>query len=403
MEELGLSEATMRVRRGLKWHRYPDDILPAWVADMDFDVAEPVQAAIQRVVEQRDYGYTWREGEASLEVAFAERMQARFSWTVDPARVQPVVDLNQAVTALILAFSEPGDGVVAQTPLYHPFLQTILGCGRRVIPNPLRDDGERLVLDVNGLERVARPPARILLICNPHNPSGRVLEREELQAIGRAAVANDLIVICDEIHADLVYEPHRHIPIATLSDEIAARTITITSATKSFNIPGLRCGVMHFGSPELQARFSRAIPSRLLGHPSGIGIDATIAAWRQGQPWLESVMRQLTINRDLVAAWAASIPSLRHHPPEATFLAWLDLSELELPGSSAHELFLQRARVALNAGQDFDVSGRHQCVRLNFATSSRILNQMLDRMTEALRSPTDPHLSNSESPLGVRS
>ncbi|HZU19563.1 MAG TPA: PatB family C-S lyase [Candidatus Dormibacteraeota bacterium] len=378
-----LSVETMRARRGIKWHRYPDDVLPAWVADMDFPVAPAVQAAVSRLVEQMDYGYPWREGEATVEAAFVDRMRERFGWAVEAERVRPVTDLVQAIVAALVAFSRPGEGVVVQTPIYPPFLGSIAATGRRPVFNPLRDDGSRFVLDLEGLEAAIDGRTRILLLCNPHNPTGRVFAREELEALGRIAVAHDLVIVADEIHCDLVYPGRRHLPMGSLGTEIAARTVTLNSATKGFNVAGLRCGVMHFGSEELLDRFRRAIPDRLLGSPSSIAIDAAVAAWREGQPWLEALLPLLQHNRDRVATWATEA-GVRHHPPEGTYLAWLDLGGLDLGGASAHRFLLERARVALNAGEDFG-PGYERCARLNFATSPEILERILGRMGEALR------------------
>ena len=385
MEPFALPVETMRRRRGAKWHRYPDDVLPAWVADMDFAVAEPVQRAIARLVEEQDYGYPQREGRDSLEAAFADRMLDRFGWRADPALVLPVADLVQAVVAAITAFSESGDGVVVQTPIYPPFLLSIADTGRRRVLNPLRDEGVRPVVDLDQLRAAVDAGTRLVLLCNPHNPSGRVLEREELLGIGRLAVERDLVIVSDEIHCDLVYPGHRHLPIGSLEPEIAARTVTVNSATKGFNIAGLRCGVMHFGSEALRERFWRAIPRRLLGTVSTAGADATIAAWREGQPWLDAVLTRLGANRERLARWVEEEGAgIRHHRPEATYLAWLDCGRAGLPGASPQRFFLDEARVALGAGSDFGPGG-DPYVRLNFATSQGILEQLLGRMGEALR------------------
>ena len=374
----------MRRRRGVKWHRYGGDVLPAWIADMDFAVAEPVRRALARLVEEGDYGYPAREGEDGLEAAFARRMRTRFGWEVDPEQVVPVADLVQAIVASVVAFSEPGDGVVVQTPIYPPFLNAISTTGRRRVFDPLVDDGRRLVMDPGSLEAVVDAGTRLLLLCNPHNPSGRVFERAELEAAGRAAVEHDLVIVSDEVHCDLVYPGSTHIVLATMGREVARRTVTISSATKSFNIPGLRCGVMHFGSEELLARFRRAIPWRLLGTVGVTGVDATVAAWREGQPWLDAVMEVLCGNRDQVAAWAAGLmPAIGHRPPEATFLAWLDCAGVTPGGVRPQEFFLERARVGLHSGVEFGPGGE-TCVRLNFATSPAILAEMLGRMTVAI-------------------
>ncbi len=387
MQTFELTVEALRARQCNKWTRYGTDVLPAWVADMDFAVAEPIQAAIAQLVDCQDYGYGSEKNDANLAAAFAQRMQERFGWSVEPGRVQTVTEVIQCMYAAVLAFSEPGDGAVIQTPIYPPFLATLEKTGRRMVENRLADDGARYVLDAEGLRRTIDDRTRILLFCNPHNPTGRVFERHELQAVGELAVERDLVIVADEIHADLAYPGHRHIPLASLGPEIAARTITLTSATKAFNIAGLRCAVMHFGSDELRARFRRTIPDALLGKASVLGVHATIAAWRQGQPWLDGVLKLLETNRDRVARFVAEeLPGVRHHSPEGTYLAWLDCRGLDLAGSP-YDFFLEEARVAFSDGASFGEAGRG-CVRLNFATSPAVLEQVLDRMAEAVQRHT---------------
>jgi cystathionine beta-lyase len=260
---------------------------------------------------------------------------------------------------------------------------TVAQTGRRLVDNPLIDDGCRFLMDLDGLRRALDSRTRMLLFCNPHNPTGRSFDRSELQALAELAIERDLVVVSDEIHADLLYDGRQHVPLASLGPEIAARTITITSATKSFNIPGLRCALMHFGTPELRQRFHRAIPERLLGQVNVVGIDATVAAWRQGQPWLEQVMRRLTENRERVAEFVAQrLPGVRHYKPEGTYLAWLNCREAALP-APPYAFFLEQARVGLNDGADFG-EAHGQSVRLNFATSPAILSQVLERMGAAV-------------------
>lgn len=376
--------STLRARRGTKWNLYPKDVLPAWVADMDFRVPEPVREAMQRLVDESDFGYPSRTGDDTLAAAFEERMRDRFGWEIDRARVRTVTELVQCMFATALAYSEAGDGIVLQTPIYPPFLNTIEKTGRRLVENRWKDDGTRFVLDVENLHQVVDDRTRLLFLCNPHNPTGRVFERDELMTLGNLCVERDIVIVVDEIHADLVYPGHTHIPIASLSPEIAARTVTITSATKGFNIAGLRTAVMYFGSAELEERFNKAVSQTLMGQAGITGIDATIAAWRYGQPWLDDVMQRLTSNRDLVADFVArEMPGIVHHKPESTYLSWLDCRALDLPDESPQKFFLNRAKVGLNDGGMFGEAGK-TCVRLNFATSEEVLTQVLERMAEVL-------------------
>jgi cystathionine beta-lyase len=354
---------------------------------MDFAVAAPIQQAVRRIVDARDYGYPLRNGDragAAVAAAFAQRMKDRFDWEVDPALVLPLADLVQGTYAPVLAFSEPGDGVVLQVPNYPPFRDVIQTTGRKLIPLPMRDNGTRHACDVAEIAGAVDGRARIFVLCNPQNPTGRVFTREELLAMARFAIERDMIVISDEIHADIVYPGHRHIPFASLGPEIADRTVTITSPTKSFNIPGLRCAVLHFGSARLRERFLQRIPARLMGDPNAIGVDATVAAWTQGQPWLDAVLAHLLRARDrMVDTLRREVPEIRCHAPDGTFLAWLDCTGLNLK-TSAFDFFHDQARIAFSAGETFDPACR-QFVRFNFATSMPILDRLLDRLVDSIR------------------
>jgi cysteine-S-conjugate beta-lyase len=371
----------LRARRTNKWHKFADDVLPAWVADMDFGVAPPIAEAMERLTRNQEYGYAAREG--LLAEAFARRMQSRFNWTVDPADAHPIGDLVQASFSSVMAFSEPGDAVALQLPSYPPFMRAIEDTGRRLIANHMRDNGTRWVLDLAAYDSAPDPRARVLIFCHPQNPTGRAYTRSELEQVAAFVLRHDLIVVSDEIHADIVYPGSAHIPLASLSPEMAARTITITSATKSFNIPALRCAVMHFGTPELKERFFARIPSRLLGSPGVTGVDATIAAWDEGQPWLDEILGQLQANRDwLMQNLGDMLPSVTLRRPEATYLAWLDCSALNLP-IPAGQFFLDQARVGLNAGETF--GERYAAfTRLNFATPAPVLKAIVGRMSEAI-------------------
>lgn len=371
--------ATLRARRTTKWHKFPADVLPAWVADMDFGVAPAISAALQRLTEHQEYGYADRAG--VLEAAFARRMATRFGWTADPADVLSLGDLVQASFSSVMAFSDPGDGILLQLPSYPPFMRAIEDTGRRIIANTMRDNGAHWVLD---LPDVVDPRTRMMIFCHPQNPTGRCFTRAELEEVAAFVIRNNLIVVSDEIHADIVYSGGQHIPLASLGAEIAARTITITSATKSFNIPALRCAVMHFGSG-LTERFFARVPARLLGSPSVTGVDATVAAWDEGDGWFGEILPYLQANRDwLAGVLAAELPEVVFRVPEATYLAWLDCRRLELP-CSAGTFFLEKARVGLNFGETFgaDFAG---FARLNFATPRPVLEEIVGRMVAGVRS-----------------
>jgi cysteine-S-conjugate beta-lyase len=381
VESFLLNAEQLRARTGAKWRNHPPEVIPAFVADMDFKVAPAIHAAMQTFVDADDYGYGRMDDRTELFNAFAAWMSRRHGWQLDPALTQAIGDVVQGLTAAIVAFSKPGDGVIAQTPVYPPFLKAIASTGRRLVESPLADDGKRFVMDLDDLERAAEQ-AKVLLLCSPHNPTGRIFESAELEGVARIAAANHLTIVADEIHADLVYSGATHVPMETVTGA-ADRTVTLTSATKGFNIAGLHCAVTHFGSGELKERYCAVLPEWLLGGPSRQGIAATIAAWRESESWLTEVLQYLNGNRRVVAEWAAE-NNLGHHPGESTYLAWLDCGRLSLPsGTTPQEHFLERARVALSAGSDFGPPGEGH-VRLNYATSAGMLDEILSRLSGAI-------------------
>jgi cystathionine beta-lyase len=378
-----LELARLRRRRGEKWGLYPPDVLPAWVAEMDFPLAAPIRRVLEHALETDDLGYPINPRPQDLPTVFAERMAARFGWQIDPRRVEVLTDVVQGLYVALDRFAAPGEGVVVQTPVYPPFLHAVRDTGRRLVENPLVEAASRWEMDLDGLRAAADPATRVLLLCHPQNPTGRVFERRELEALAELALRGDWVVVSDEIHADLVHPGASHVPFATLAPEVEARTITLTSATKAFNIPGLRCAVAHFGSAALRERFL-SLPRHIRGGIGSLGLHATAAAWRESQPWLDAVRAQLAAHRDFVADFVrTALPGVRHRPPEASYLAWLDCRGLDL-GPSPQRFFLERARVALSAGEAFGRPGQG-FVRLNFATSRALLGEILERMAKALR------------------
>jgi len=373
----------LRQRRGEKWGQYPPDVLPAWVADMDFPLCTPIQTMLEHSVRIGDVGYPIEQTTDDLPTIFARRARQRFDWDVDPQRVELLTDVVQGMYIALTTLSARGDAAVVQTPVYPPFLHAVRECDRRMVVNELRRGERGYEIDFDDLRAGIDAHTRILLLCHPQNPTGRVFSRSELEALAEVVLERDLVVCSDEIHADLVYPGARHIPFATLSPEIAARTVTLTSATKAFNIAGLRCGVAVFGDSALQERFN-TLPRHLRGGLSSLGLAATTLAWTEGQPWLDEVMRYLDGNRRLVAEFVAErLPRIRHHLPEATYLAWLDCRDLSL-APDPYRFFLREGRVALTNGAGFGPGGEG-FVRLNFATSRPILRLLFERIETALR------------------
>ena len=379
-----ISLEALRRRRGTKWTRYPPDVLPAWVADMDFDMAEPIRAGLMRIMEANDLGYSPKLPASGLPEAFAAFAARRFpGWVVAPERMVAIADIVQGIHLAIEAYTRPGDGVCTLTPVYPPFLQTVAETGRRLDFCTMGPGEGRYEIDFDALRAAIDERTRLLLLCTPHNPLGRVFEQGELEELARIAIERDLVVVADEIHADIVYPGFRHIPFASLGPEVEARTVTMTSATKSFNIAGLRCAVVVFGSDRLAERFN-AWPERIRGAVSSFGMEATRIAWTECDEWLDALLAHLEENRDFLNAFVGErLDGIRMVLPAATYLGWLDCREFGLE-PDPYTWFLERARVGFNDGRDFGDGGEGH-VRINFATSRAILAQILERMEEALQ------------------
>jgi cysteine-S-conjugate beta-lyase len=378
-----LTADQLRLRGGVKWD-VPEGFLSASIAEMDFPIAEPIERALLDAVRGSRFGYpSLRERQRAKE-ACARRMALRHGFTIDPDLVEPVADVMQAMAIALEAFVPKDDAVLIQPPVYGRFTDTLREAPREIALNPLRRDiAGRYLLDLDGLERSIGPKARVLFFCNPQNPTGRVLGRDELEALANVAVRHDLLIISDEIHAELAYPGHVHVPIASLSTEIARRTITVTSPSKAFNTPGLRCAFAICGSRELYDRFV-SVSEWLRSVPNVLGMEAAIAAWTECDEWLSALLAHLEAQRRLVLDFARNrLARGLHAAPEATYLAWLDCRET---GPDPQAFFRDRAKVALSDGRIFGAGGEG-FVRLNFGTSRHMLEAILERMARALGSP----------------
>lgn len=372
----------LRARASIKWRFYPEEVIPCWIADMDFDIAPPIKAAMEALIARGELGYPQGYAQSGLNEVFCHRLASRYGWQVNPEQVQFFSDVVQTIYLALLTLSEPGDGVLFQTPIYPPFFSAVAETGRRADTCALAWTDEGYRIDFAALERSIDARTRILLLCHPHNPTGRAFTREELEGLAALVLRHDLRVISDEIHADLMLTPRTHIPFASLSPEIAARTLTLTSPSKPFNIAGLCLAAAVFGSPALAKAFAR-LPEHVRGGRSALGMAAARAAWTEGDAWLEGTLALLRRNRDRIAEFVASRwPGVRHVEPEATYLAWLDFRALDL-GMEPQKFFLTQARVGLSEGPAFGEEGKGW-VRLNFATSPEVLEEILLRMDRAL-------------------
>jgi cystathionine beta-lyase len=367
----------LRARTGIKWATAAPGTLPAWVAEMDFAPPPAVVDALRRYVGGADFGYpVWADdGVLPLREAYAERMARRCGWSPSPGHMRAFTDLNQAFQAVIDVATRPGDAIAVHAPGYPAFLRALPAMGRRPVPLALTADGDSWSADPSAL--AAEPDLRALVLVNPHNPTGHAFAAAELDALARLAEERDLLVIADEAHADLVYEPRRHLPFAAISPETEARTVTLASAGKAFNLGGLRCAVAHLGPAHVRERLAQ-YPPALLGELGVPGVVATVAAWRECDAWLRDLLGRLDANRRALPALRAH--GLGYRPPEAGYLAWLDCRPLGTADPAA--FFRDRAGVDLIDGARFGPQGEG-FVRLNFATSAVVLQEMITRLARA--------------------
>ena len=365
-----------------KWRKYGADVLPLWVADMDFPAPEPVLAALRARVDQGLFGYALEDPE--LPEVLVDRMAKRYGWRVSPGAIVAVPGVIPGFNVAGRASVGAGDGVLMQLPVYPP----ILRCPENL--HATRDEAllargadGRYEVDLDALERAVHARTRMLLLCNPHNPVGRVFTRDELSRVADLCLRHDLTICSDEIHCELIFSGHQHVPIASLAPEVEARTITFMAPSKTFNLPALKAAVAIIPNAALRERFVAA-QADLVRAVNVLGYTAMLAAYRDGQPWLDDVLRYLEGNRDLVARFVRErLPGVRMVPPEGTYLAWLDCREAKLPDDDAFSFFLERAKVAFNDGAAFGAPGRG-FVRLNFAGTRTTLTEALERMRGAL-------------------
>jgi cystathionine beta-lyase len=372
----------LRRRGGIKWTYAGPDVLGAFVAEMDFGTAPAVEAALQDVIGRRDFGYLTPAAAEQMAQACAAWFADQHGWTVDPARIRPLPDVIAGLQAAITVFSRPGSPVILPTPAYMPFLSVPPLLGREIIQVPMVTTEGRLALDTGGIDAAFRAGGHLLILCNPCNPVGRVYTPAELVAVAEVTARHGGRVFADEIHAPLVYPGHRHTPYASVSEAAAAHAITSISASKGWNLPGLKCAQLILSS-EPDIEIWNAV-GRLTEHGASTpGVHANIAAFSAGQDWLAEVLEYLDGNRMLLGDLIAEhLPGVRYRPPEGTYLAWLDCRELGL-GDSPGEFFLDKAQVLVNDGPAFGDAGNGH-VRLNFATPRPILAEIIRRLGQAV-------------------
>jgi cystathionine beta-lyase len=363
-----------------KWHKYPPDVLPMFVADMDFRSPDVVVEALRTRVEHGFFGYG-REPTEFYEVA-ARRIGERYGWAVAPEAIVAVPGVVAGVNLAAQTFTS-GGGVALQTPAYPP----ILACPEKFGATSRRarlvqDESGRYTPDWDEFE-AAVAASEMFILCNPHNPVGRAFERDELERMAKACERHDVLIVSDEIHCDLVFRGHRHTPIASLSPAVEARTITFMAPSKTFNLPGLKTSIAIIPDAALRERFVAARADLVRG-PNILGLAAATAAYRDGTPWLTEALAYIEGNRDYVTSFVrTNLPGIHVYPAEATYLAWLDCRGADATADDPHTFFLEKAKVGLSDGATFGEDGRG-FVRLNFACPRPMLVEGLGRMRRAL-------------------
>lgn len=367
-------------RRGgdaVKWNRYAGrDVLPLWVADMDFAVAPEIQEALRRRVDHGVFGYS--EPWPSLVEAVVEHLEAEYAWRIEP---RWLVWLPGLVTGLEVACRAVGGAAFTATPIYPPFL----AAPERLVTAPLRRGDTRWEWELPAVEAALGPDCRLFLLCHPHNPVGRAWDEGELAAVDALAERHGLVVCSDEIHCGLVLDGgRRHRPFASLSRAAALRSITLMAPSKTFNLPGLGCAFAVIPDEGLRRAFRRAMRG-IVPHVNVLGLVACEAAFRRGGAWHRAVLEYLRGNRDRVLAAVAALPALRTTPVEATYLAWIDARGAGLRHPQRQ---LEAAGIGLSDGRDFGPPGAYDgFVRLNFACARSVLDEALERLRRAVAAP----------------
>jgi cystathionine beta-lyase len=371
---------TLRRRSSYKWRLHPPEILPAFVAEMDFDLATPIQDVFSEAASLGDTGYAWPSPQ--LAEAFSAFAQRRYGWNVDPAHVSVVPDVMVGVLEMLRLLTHPGDGVVINTPVYPPFFMHIEEARCRVLEAPLALSGSTYGMDFDALERAFKQ-ARVYLLCNPHNPTGCVFTPHDLERVLEFAKRYDITILADEIHAPLVLAECTHVPLLRLGGDAAERTVAFHSASKAWNIPGLKCAQLVTGSRTMRAVVDR-LPEAVTFRTGHLGVMASVAAYREGEAWLDDALHVIRDNQRLFARLLESaIPELRYAPPDATYLAWLDCRPLGLTEDPA-ALFLREGLVALDSGPRYGAPG-DGFVRATVATSEALLREIVHRIHSGLR------------------
>lgn len=359
--------------------------IPLWIADMDFMTAQPIIDAIQERAKQGVFGYTYRSDEYFD--SYADWQQRRHGWRPNTMLMSFAPGVIPAIYLILREMTEPSDPILIQPPVYHPFTDVVLDLGRPLLCNQLKKtDGGSYEMDFEDFEKKCKQRPKFFLLCNPHNPVGRCWTKEELLRIGNLCVQYGVQIISDEIHADLILSGHRHVNMAALSSEIAAITTTCISVSKTFNLAGLQSATVVFPNAEMQARYTRALRQHDIARNNCFSLVATIAAYREGEAWLEELLHYIEGNLNFIHDYCAvEIPALQPNRPECTYLSWIDASALKMDDQTLMEFMVHKAGVALNRGDSFGAGGSGH-LRMNAACPRAVLERALSGIKTAISS-----------------
>lgn len=374
-----------RATNSYKWDSAPEGVLPMWVADMDFRTAPAIIDALQKRVAHGIFGYT-RVPDAYYD-AVTSWFSRRHGWDIDREWIIYTSGVVPAVSAVIKALTVPGDKVIVQTPVYNCFFSSIRNNGCEIVSNPLRRTADTYEMDFDALERCAADPrAKVMLLCNPHNPAGRVWTPDELTRLGNICLRNGVTVVADEIHCELVYQGFKYTPFASLSDAFLHRSVTCVSPSKAFNIAGLQIANIVAFDNDLRSRIDKAININEVCDVNPFGVAATIAAYNEGEEWLNQLVDYLHGNYEAMAEFCRrELPEFSITRLEGTYLVWMDCSSLGMPSDALEHALLDDARLWLNAGTMYGAEGEGY-MRWNIACPRSVMLDGLNRFLNFVRS-----------------
>jgi cystathionine beta-lyase len=358
------------------------DVIPMWVADMDFKTPEFVITAIRKRLDHEICGYSFRPPEYFTTIS--AWMKNRHGWIIDNDWICFSPGIVPALNFCTLAYTKPGDSIIVQPPVYFPFFSAVEAHGRKLIFNNLKESDGKYRMDFEQLMKIITPDTRMIMISNPHNPVGRIWTREELETLADICLRNNILILSDEIHSDLVMPGYKHIPLASLSEEIASKTITLIAPSKTFNLAGLSTSSVIISNPELRKSFNAIVENLHVGNGNLFGTIASVSAYTHGQEWLEQLITYLSGNIRIVEDFCRErIPQIIPVTTEATYMIWLDCRKLGMKGRELNSFFINQAGVGLNEGSTFG-NGGEGYMRMNVATTRKTLQKALEQIEKAV-------------------